>query len=351
MAIRHNKRRCRGLNDQPSCPKALKISIALCTYNGARFLPEQLESLARQSRLPDELVAVDDRSSDQTVTLLQDFAKNAPFPVRVEVNLENLGVTRNFEKAIGLCTGDIVALCDQDDIWKPDKLAQVEHFFNENPNAALVFSDAEIVDQAGHPVGYRLWPAAAFGDEQKALVRQGRAFDALAKYNFITGCTMAFRANLREIAFPTPPDAFAIHDGWIALVTAALADIGFIEEPLVQYRQHESQQIGVEAPGQGDRWGNRLTRRMRDIEHYKRHLRHLERMREKLLALRADKQPLRVSEAQIDALDAQCRHLNARLNLPGSRLRRLPIVLREIVTGGYARYSSGLRSAAIDLLG
>lgn len=328
----------------------MKISIALCTYNGARFLPEQLESILKQTRLPDELVAVDDRSSDDTPRILREFAAGAPFPVRIEINPENLGVTRNFEKAIGLCTGEIVALCDQDDIWEPGKLAAIERVFQEQPATALVFSDAEIVDQAGKPVGYRLWPAAAFGDEQKTLVRNGKGFDALAKYNFITGCTMAFRTKMREIAFPTPPDAFAIHDGWIALVTAALADIAFIDEPLVKYRQHESQQIGVEAPGQADRWGTRLSRRMRDVEHYKRHLRHLERMQEKLAALRAGGQPLRVSDTQIAALETQCRHLKARLNLPASRFKRLPVVLRELILGGYSRYSSGLRSAAIDLL-
>ena len=328
----------------------LKISIALCTYNGARFLPEQLESILKQTRPPDEIVAVDDRSSDDTLQILRDFAGGAPFPMRVEANPENLGVTRNFEKAIGLCAGDIIALCDQDDIWEPGKLAAIEQVFRDQPKTALVFSDAQIVDDTGKSVGYRLWPAAAFGDEQKAQVRTGKAFDALAKYNFITGCTMAFRAPMREIAFPTPPDAFAIHDGWIALVTAALADIAFIDQPLVRYRQHASQQIGVDAPGQADRWETRLARRMRDVEHYKRHLRHLERMQEKLLALKADKQPLRVSDSQIAALDAQCRHLKARLDLPSSRLRRVPVVLRELALGRYARYSSGLRSAAIDLL-
>jgi glycosyltransferase involved in cell wall biosynthesis len=328
----------------------LKISIALCTYNGARFLPEQLESILKQTRLPDEIVAVDDCSTDETPSLLREFAARAPFPVHLEVNSENLGVTRNFEKAIGMCSGDIIALCDQDDIWEPNKLAAIEQVFLQNSAVALVFSDAEIVDQEGKPVGYRLWPAAAFGDEQKEMVRSGKAFDALAKYNFITGCTMAFRTEMREIALPTPADAFAIHDGWIALVTAALADIAFIDEPLVKYRQHASQQIGVEAPGQADRWGTRLARRMRDIEHYKRHLRHLERMQEKLVALRSEKHPLRVSDEQVAALGSQCRHLKVRLNLPASRFGRFPIVLREVLLGGYARYSSGLRSAVIDLL-
>src|SRR5713101_1538304 len=101
------------------------LSVAMCTYYGARFLQEQLESIAAQTRLPDELVVCDDRSADGSVEIVRNFAKSAPFPVQLEINETNLGAIKNFEKAIGLCEGETIALADQDDIWKPQKLSRL----------------------------------------------------------------------------------------------------------------------------------------------------------------------------------------------------------------------------------
>src|SRR5262249_10160572 len=102
-----------------------KISIALCTYNGAKYLSSQLESYLAQTCLPDEVVVCDDCSQDETVTILNDFAIRAPFPVRILVNDQNLGSTKNFEKSISLCSGEIIFLSDQDDVWMPNKIERV----------------------------------------------------------------------------------------------------------------------------------------------------------------------------------------------------------------------------------
>src|SRR5258708_37621369 len=101
------------------------LSVAMCTYNGARFLPEQLESIAAQTKLPDELVVCDDRSTDGSVEIIRSFAQRAPFEIRLDINANNLGSTKNFEKAIGLCQGEIIALADQDDVWCPQKLSRI----------------------------------------------------------------------------------------------------------------------------------------------------------------------------------------------------------------------------------
>ncbi|MFL5505263.1 MAG: glycosyltransferase, partial [Gemmatimonadales bacterium] len=101
------------------------VSVVLCTYNGARYLPEQLDSLARQSLPPTELVVRDDDSTDETASLVAAFAERAPFPVRWTCNAERLGPTRNFGAAIADATGEFVALCDQDDVWLPEKLERV----------------------------------------------------------------------------------------------------------------------------------------------------------------------------------------------------------------------------------
>src|SRR4051794_15860948 len=99
------------------------FSVAMCTYNGARFIGAQLASVAAQTRTPDELIVCDDRSTDETVAIVQKFADSAPFRVRLHVNEENLGSTKNFERAVSLCEGDLIALCDQDDVWLPEARA------------------------------------------------------------------------------------------------------------------------------------------------------------------------------------------------------------------------------------
>ena len=95
----------------------MNLSIALATYNGAVYLKEQLESIAAQTRTPDELVISDDQSTDDTLRVIEEFAATAGFPVRLSVNEANLGIAKNFEKAISLCRGDLIFLSDQDDVW------------------------------------------------------------------------------------------------------------------------------------------------------------------------------------------------------------------------------------------
>ena len=113
----------------------------MCTYNGAEFLQAQLESILAQTRPPDEIVVCDDGSTDDTEAVLKRFSG-----LVLHLNKQNLGSVKNFEQAIGLCTGDIIALSDQDDVWREDKLHSIEQAFRKTPTAGLVFSDAEIVD-------------------------------------------------------------------------------------------------------------------------------------------------------------------------------------------------------------
>ncbi|HEY2971172.1 MAG TPA: glycosyltransferase, partial [Pyrinomonadaceae bacterium] len=111
----------------------MKISVAMCTYNGAPYLREQLNSIAAQTRPPDELVVCDDVSADLTCEIVTSFAASVHFPVRLYVNEQNLGSTKNFERAIGLCEGDIIARSDQDDVWLPEKLRRIEDCLQRNP--------------------------------------------------------------------------------------------------------------------------------------------------------------------------------------------------------------------------
>src|SRR3982751_1684084 len=130
----------------------MRMSVAMCTYNGAEFLPAQLESIVRQARKADEIVICDDGSTDESRSLLKKFAADAPVPVSLRFNEKNLGSVKNFEQAIQLCSGDVIALSDQDDVWRSDKLQLIEEAFGRSPSAGLVFSDAELVDENLQPL-------------------------------------------------------------------------------------------------------------------------------------------------------------------------------------------------------
>jgi glycosyltransferase involved in cell wall biosynthesis len=326
---------------------AESFSVALCTYNGARFLGAQLASLAAQTRPPAELVVCDDRSTDETARVVRDFASGAPFPVRLHVNERNLGSTQNFAKAIGLCEGELIALCDQDDVWSPRKLELVGGLFDSRPEVGLVFTDAELVDEGLRPLGHRLWERIGFGREQRRLMEAGRALDILLPGWTVTGATMAFRARFKPLVLDIPDDLAMIHDGWISIVVATVAGVSFIDEPLIEYRQHAGQQVGAPerpTPSTGE-GGVRTAFGRRNA--YAELIAIGERVRARL-AERASSE--RFGASALARLDARLSHLRAREAMPVRRLARLPVITRELASGRYRRYANGLYSALKDLL-
>ncbi len=202
-----------------------RLSIALATYNGARHLGEQLDSYLAQTRQPDELVVGDDGSTDGTLDLLRAFAARAPFPVRVTVNQPNLGPARNFAATIARCSGDVVFLSDQDDIWLPEKLETMVRFLAAHPRCLLATHDAALVDAAGVPLG-------------PTLGRQIERAGGLAGRDLIAGCCMAVDARLAALMQPMP--RLREHDSWLAIAAEALDARGHLAAPLIRYRRHGS---------------------------------------------------------------------------------------------------------------
>jgi hypothetical protein len=335
------------------------FSVAMCTYNGARFVGEQLASVAAQTREPDELVVCDDRSTDATTDIVKAFAASAPFPVRLHVNERNLGSTKNFERAIGLCGGDLIALADQDDVWLPGKLARMEEAFSRSPAVGLVFCDAEVVDEELRPMGYTVWESLWFDAGRQRALRRGPAFRPLLRQNVVTGAAAAFRSRYRGLVLPLRSLTFRplgmpvinlIHDGWIALMISAVAELEPVAEPLVKYRQHSGQQLGMESPKPLTPEPEPPDLRTRAAAKYKElfldEINFLAPMYERLASKRHEFD----CEVVLEYLGARLAHLRARAGLPGSKLRRVPVVLREALTLRYSRYSNGVMSAAKDLL-
>jgi hypothetical protein len=221
-----------------------RISIAMCTYNGEKYLHEQLVSIAQQTRLPDELVICDDGSSDSTPELVARFTQSVSFPVRWIRNEKNLGSTKNFEQAISLCTGDLIALCDQDDIWLPEKLACQAEMLEGDRDLGGVFSDAQLITGKSQRRNTRLWASFLFTRSKQKKFRAGQAASILLSGNVVTGATLMIRASLRSSCLPIPP--LWVHDGWIAWMIVLYSKLGAIDTPLIQYRIHDSQQIGID---------------------------------------------------------------------------------------------------------
>jgi glycosyltransferase involved in cell wall biosynthesis len=317
------------------------ISVAMCTYNGARFLAAQLGSLAAQSRLPDELVVCDDGSADESAEIVKDFARHAPFPVHLEINEEKLGATKNFEKAIGLCRGDVIALSDQDDVWYPKKLELHESVFVADPAAGAVFSDADVINENQVSLGFRLWASLGFSPARQKDTSNGRGTQVLLNRNAVTGATMTFRSKFRNLVLPIPN--IWVHDGWIALLVSATADLVLIGEPLIRYRRHAGQQIGpLDFP-----LAERVAHAKKTgANEYCVMAQAFTLARDRLLTV-GDRSRI---EAVIPQIEMKIKHSNARAEMATKRLSRLPRILEELVSCRYHRYSQGYKSVAKDLL-
>jgi glycosyltransferase involved in cell wall biosynthesis len=221
----------------------VSISVAMCTYNGERFLRDQLESIENQTRRPYELIICDDKSSDRTIEIIEGFARNASFPVRLYRNAENLGHRKNFEQAISLCRGELIALCDQDDIWYQHKLERQAGILLDDLSIGGVFSDGDLLHAEEATPSRGLWESIRFGIRKQRRMHNGGAAKVLLQGNVVTGMTLMFRRNLRDALLPIPHGW--IHDAWLAWMLTLHSTLHACPEHLVAYRVHESQQVGV----------------------------------------------------------------------------------------------------------
>ncbi len=319
----------------PSIPS---VSIAMCTFNGAAFLQFQLDSILHQTTRPDELVVCDDRSTDTTIVVLEAFQKVAPFPVRIFRNEETLRPAQNFAKCISLCGGEVILLCDQDDIWFPDRVAQTRGAFARDADIAFVYSDASLIDGEGHTLDRTLYSSLPIRpDDNRLLQSGGNLLRVLRRYNVLCGATMAFRAELKPMILPIP--ALWMHDEWIGMVGSVMGKAGRLPMPVTQYRQHAQQQLGTGQWSTGARV--RIARERRNAFYQN----EVQRLTHGLHAMAAHPQ----CAGLLPVLEARRRYFQGRLKVQQRGLRALPVLCRLLLAGGYRRYGSGLRSAMKDL--
>ena len=203
----------------------MKISIAMATYNGAEYLQEQLDSFVTQTQQPDELVVTDDCSTDATLAMLESFASTAPFEVVVHRNERNYGYCGNFNQALMRCSGDLVFLCDQDDVWFPEKIERVAVAADEYPESLVILNDA----------------ALTHGDlSETGLTKMGQIKSAgLDEPSFVMGCCAAVKRDLLDLCLPIPV-GFPAHDTWIVGIADGMNRKHVLADVLQYYRRHGS---------------------------------------------------------------------------------------------------------------
>lgn len=319
----------------------MRISIAMTTYNGAKYLQEQLDSFLDQQRLPDELVVCDDGSSDETISILLRYSKKSPFPVRLFRNPSNLGYVKNFEKALSLCEGDLIFLSDQDDVWYPNKIAKMADYMETHSKVMVLQTDMFIGDENASPTKFT---------QLKNILALGQSADS-----YVSGCATAVKRCWLNVALPIPK-AIGGHDNWIHRLAIALQARDLIEEPLQCYRRHGSNASNWRASRASalspldslkahglrdttDGWRNELTRVCATRD----------RLRDKASVL----SPIHLSERlplALQNLDRHARAIESRINLVQlPRWMRLPRALSMWSQGDYQHFT-GWKSLGKDLI-
>jgi len=218
----------------------MKISIALAVYNGSTYIKEQLDSIASQTVLPDQIVISDDCSKDDTVRICERFKADTTLNIEILRNAENVGYSQNFERAISICTGDIIFFCDQDDVWKKIKIEEMLSVFENDGAIGLVYCNAIITNGSLEPLGYTVFETSGKSEVFKGDDRN--AMDML-KNPKIKGCTMAIKSAYLSLVLPirkTGRNAYWGYDYQIALLYYSFTKIHAIKEPLMYYRIHEA---------------------------------------------------------------------------------------------------------------
>ncbi len=322
-----------------------RVSIAMATYNGGRYLEAQLRSFLHQTILPNELIISDDCSTDNTLEIVQRFAKTAPFQVKILVNDQNLGYVVNFSKALEYCSGDLVFLSDQDDVWHDNKIERIIRIFESAPNTVLLIHDLDICNE----------DLTTRGETKIEFL----ADDWDIERHYVTGMASAIRQRFLKLCLPVPVCRQVTHDLWLSDCARLIEGKKITRDVLAKYRRHNQSVTGLLSkfpkPLKNDHLLHRLKSTFSNIR------------QRPSVQVKARSPQLNWLIATRDALvdgkftaastiDKTIReHLseldfnNKRVALFNyNRFKRVPHVLKLYFSGGY-HFSNGFKSAIRDL--
>lgn len=230
----------------------MKISIALCTFNGEKYIQEQLESLLNQTHQPDEIIISDDGSTDNTVKIVQDILEKSSIHYILYQQSPSLGVFKNFEFSLSQCNGDLVFPCDQDDIWKSNKIEAHLEVHQLHPNVHLVYSNADVVFEKIDHFLYPLWPSKSIQDQSYSSIN-----NLLYKGKSIAGFCLSIRQAFLKSLFPFPEGIY--HDDWMVCCASLDQGIYGLYESLAYYRQHGNNVVGIVRGNKLSYWKSLFT--------------------------------------------------------------------------------------------
>lgn len=315
------------------------VSVAMCTHNGAEFVDAQLKSISDQTMKVTEIVLSDDASVDETLEIVEQVNSALGLNLRIVKNNPAMGVVKNFQFAIGRCSGPLIALCDQDDVWLPNKVERLHALFEQDKSVEYIFTNAQNIDALGQPMAHSLFEALELSRRERALISEGRAFEALLRRNLATGATVVFRKSLYARATPFP--ANWLHDEWLAIVAAANGSLRMLDEPLTAYRQHSSNQIGMRKLTFLQKFGKFSESRTARLTWLLRHAEELDNYMS---------QAPDVPEVWRRLAREKYEFESRRQTYPARRFSRLKPISQEIVNGSYTKFATGFKDAIRDLV-
>jgi len=326
-----------------SARSVTSVTVVLCTFNGARYLGAQLDSLARQTRLPDELVVRDDGSTDGTLEIIRGWSSRAPFPVTVVGNAVRLGIPGNFWAVVGDAASEVIALCDQDDVWHPERLDRSVEVLDHDKTIGGTFTNGWCIDAGGRRLGAKLWDVAGFTATERERFDAGQELSVLLDHAVVTGSTLTFRSELRERFVPWP---MIPHDYWISLAIAAQCRLVAIDEPLVEYRLHDANTIGF--PHHENLFSYRIAKG-RDQSQLADEMAMETEMLQGITGLWDRIDCARMTPQQRRYASGKLELIGFRQQLSRHRVRRVPAVVRRALLGDYTKFANGRNSWLYDL--
>jgi glycosyltransferase involved in cell wall biosynthesis len=306
----------------------------MTTYNGEKFLKEQLDSIIKQSRQIDELVVCDDGSTDSTIKILNEFLNIAPFSMNIVINEKNLGSTKNFEKAMSLCKNDIIILCDQDDVWLYDKVKVLENIFLMNQNCGMIFTNAVVIDEMNNTLN-KLWFNYGFDKKKQNILKKGKGIELFIGNNIVTGATAAVRKSFFERTRPFPPEL--VHDHWLASIAVLERKLFFNDTITTNYRKHSMQQLGIGIPAIN------FSKRINKINNYNKIINSIQIM------LNEFNYRFHLTQEQRKMFTDKIEFYMFRKNLSSNYLICISGIIRNLFCGNYHKFASGLLSVAKDM--
>jgi glycosyltransferase involved in cell wall biosynthesis len=315
--------------------KESRISVAMAVYDGEPFIGKQLDSILNQSRVPDEIIICDDSRNDKTYSAIENIIARYPEIIKYSKNETQLGVSKNFERAISLTGGDIIFLSDQDDVWMPDKVERLVSLINASPNCGGAFCNSELVDENLSLLNVTHWQLRGFGTKEMLSYTTGGMMEFFLKRVPIAGHNMAFKAEFKDLILPLP-DLKECHDTWIGLIIAATNKWAFTNACLTKFRQHNS---NLSQASRGGQLKAALDSIKNDTSTWYAIL-----YNELIDRLEGKAEP-----DILELLKDRCGHSAARAKLNCNIFKRFPIVCKEIKNKRYFKYGRGWKSIIQDI--